>query len=280
MQILTHPMRLAILVVATCSVLPQPVGAQEPYHPALGNKQIEVRLGYFNLTTEAVVSSTRAGRPTFEVDLGQLGMDEDVDVPFVSAKFPLGSHWDVNLEYFFYDETGQRQAQTDFEYDDLIVTAGVRVDSQLGVDLLIANFGYVWRASERGEVRVGLGIHFADLTVGMQATVFANGVIVSQGSTQEDLLAPLPNIYFGGKYALSPKWLVRGRLGWLSLSYEDWDGDIFAVGVQLEYSVSERFAIGVGYTNEELDLAHEDSIGREKYDLDMTGPTLFLGVRF
>ena len=77
-------------------------------------------------------------------------------------------------------------------------------------------------------------------------------------------------------------WLerVRGRLGWLSLSYEDWDGDLFAIGAQLEYSVSKRFVIGVGYTNEDLDVAHEDSTGREKYELDMKGPTLFLGTRF
>ncbi len=64
--------------------------AQEPYHPSLGGDRIEVRFGIFKLTTEAVVSSTRSGRPTFELDLGSLGMEEDVEVPFVSAKFPLG----------------------------------------------------------------------------------------------------------------------------------------------------------------------------------------------
>ena len=277
---MSYLIRIAIFVVATSSVVAPVASAQEPYHPSLGGDKIEVRFGIFKLTTEAVVSSTRSGRPTFELDLGSLGMDEDVEVPFVSAKFPLGSHWDVNLEYFFYDETGLRQAQVDFEYDDLMVTAGARVESDLDIKLLIANFGYLWRTSDRGEVRVGLGIHMAELGVGLQATVFAGGMQVSQESTDEDLLAPLPNIYLGGKYALSPKWLVRGRLGWLSLSYEDWDGDLFAIGAQLEYSVSKRFVIGVGYTNEDLDVTHEDSFGREKYELDMKGPTLFLGTRF
>ena len=161
-----------------------------------------------------------------------------------------------------------------------MVTAGARVDSKLGVKLLIANFGYLWRTSERGEIRAGLGIHFAELEVGIGATVFANGVIVSQGFAQEDLLAPLPNIYLGGRYALSPKWLAKMRLGWLSLSYQDWDGDLLTLGAQLEYTVSKRIGVGFGYTNEDFDVTHEDSKGKERYELDMTGPTLYLRANF
>ena len=280
MSHLIYLIRLALIIFATGIFLAPAANAQEPYHPNLDQRRIEVRLGIFNLKSEALVSSTPPGRPTFELDLGAFGIDEDVEVPFISAAFPIGGHWNVNLEYFDYDENGVQQAQFDFEYEDLMVTAGARVDSKLGVKLLISNFGYLWRTSERGEIRVGLGIHFAELEVGIGATVFANGVIVSQGFAQEDLLAPLPNIYLGGRYALSPKWLAKMRLGWLSLSYQNWDGDLLALGVQLEYTVSKRFGIGFGFTHEDFDVAHEDSKGKEKYELDMTGPTLYLRANF
>ena len=273
-------LRLTVLVVVTSSLLAPVAAAQERFHPSLGKRQIEVRVGVFDLNTQVLVSSTRPGRPTFELDLGKLGTDENAEVPFIAAALPLGRHWDVNLEYFSFDESGLRQAQFDFEYDDLMVTAGARLETQLGIDLLISNFGYLWRAGERGELRAGLGIHMAELDVGMQATVFANDVIVSQGSTTEAMLAPLPNIYLGGRYALSPKWLVRARVGWLSLSYDDWDGDLLSVGAQLEYTISRRFGIGLGYTNVDLDVSHEDSVGREKYELDMTGPTLYVRAGF
>ena len=134
--------------------------------------------------------------------------------------------------------------------------------------------------AERREFRAGVGIHLAELEYGIGATVFANGVIISQGFAEEDLLAPLPNIYLGGRYALSPKWLARVRLGWLSLSYQDWDGDLLALGAQFEYTMSKRFAIGFGYTNEDFDVSHEDSKGKETYELDMTGPTLYLRANF
>ena len=254
--------------------------ADEPLYPTFERQKWELCAGVFGLTTQALVGSTRNGRPDFIIDLGNLGITESTSEPWVSLIAPLGSNWNVRLEYFTYSESGKVVATEDFEYDDLMVTTGAVVGSRLDVDLLIANYGYLWRTRDRGEIRFGVGLHMANLAYGVRATLFANDIIISDGAAREELLAPLPNLYFGGTYKLSPRFLTRLKFGWLDLTYDDWDGDLASGSVELEYLISDRYGLGLGFIDIDMDVSYEDSVGREIYKLEMQGPLLYFRAAF
>ncbi len=280
---MTRPTKISTLpalALAALSTYPLAANADESGDPGLDLQRWELRAGVFGLTADAKVGSTRDGRPSFLLDLGALGIDETVTEPWISLTAPIGSSWNVRMEYFGYHEDGTQTVQQGFEYDDLVVSAGSIVQSDFGVDLLIANFGYLWRTKDRGEFRVGLGVHMADLDYGIRATLIVNDIIISEGTAREELLAPLPNLYLGGAYQFSPRFLGRAKFGWLSLSYGDWDGELLSGSVDVEYELSDKFGVGIGYVDVDLDVKYDDSVGREVYELEMEGPLLFFRATF
>ena len=129
---ITKPVRylFAATAIALVSI---GAGANEPLYPTFERQKWEFRVGAFGLTTQALVGSTRNGRPDFIIDLGKLGITESTSEPWVSLIAPLGSNWNVRLEYFTYSESGKVVATEDFEYDDLMVTTGA-VGYPLGDD--------------------------------------------------------------------------------------------------------------------------------------------------
>ena len=280
---MTRPTKISTLpalALAALSTYPLAANADESGNPGLDLQRWELRAGVFGLTADAKVGSTRDGQPSFLLDLGALGIDETVTEPWISLTAPIGSSWNVRMEYFGYHEDGTQTVQQGFEYDDLVVSAGSIVQSDLGVDLLIANFGYLWRTKDRGEFRVGLGVHMADLDYAIRATLIVNDIIISEGTAREELLAPLPNLYLGGAYQFSRRWLGRAKFGWLSLSYDDWDGELLSGSIDVEYEISDKFGVGIGYIDVDMDVTYDDSVGREVYELEMEGPLLFFRATF
>ena len=62
--------------------------------------------------------------------------------PIFGALFNFGKRWTLRLDYFGYHDDSNTTADFNFEFDDLIVPVGARVDSSLDLDVYGANLAY------------------------------------------------------------------------------------------------------------------------------------------
>ncbi|MDX2479202.1 MAG: hypothetical protein QNK24_02565 [Desulfuromusa sp.] len=244
------------------------------------DKRITLRGGAIAYDMSGKFSSTKEGRPNVKLDLDDLDLEDDEVTYFLGANIRMGERWRLHTDYFRYSDDATQTANKDFEFDDLIVNVGARVESSLSFDLYIVNLSYDLYKSERANFGVGIGAHIVDFSLDVSSTI-----TVDDGSTgflreEENLTAPLPNLFAGGAYAFKNNLIFRYTGGWMSMSYGDYDGDlVYAQGV-LEYWPHKNIGLGAGYAYRSVDVTYKTNSKKETYDIDIPGPILYLTVGF
>jgi hypothetical protein len=85
---------------------------------------------------------------------------------------------------------------------------------------------------------------------------------------------------FFGSYALNMEWAVSGSVGWMSLNYEDYQGDLLRANAVIDYRPFRNFGLGLGYNFSELDVVHEKRLHTDSFDMDFSGPILYIKAGF
>ena len=216
------------------------------------------------------------------VDLDDLGLDENSVTPIVDARIRLGKRLSLNMGYFGYHEDGKKRSQFDFEFGDIVIPINALTDSEIDLDVYFANLGFSVYSSADTEVGLGLGVHGADFSLKVYAETDSGLPIppVPIGEETEDFLAPLPNLYFFASKAIKEKLLLHLTGGWMSLTYDDYEGDMYFVRATLEYRLKEHFGIGGGYSYYDIDVEYDTGKKLETYDVKFSGPMVYLIVGF
>ena len=68
--------------------------------------------------------------------------------------------------------------------------------------------------------------------------------------------------------------------GWMSLSYDDYDGELIFARGALEYWPFEHVGLGAGYSYISADVDRDTGKKKENYDVEMPGPIFYLTVGF
>ena len=244
------------------------------------DKRITLRGGMINYDMSGKFRSNEDYRPNYTVDLNDLGLDEDGITVFLNGSLRLGDRWRLQLDYFGYHEDATKQSDFYFEFDDVDIPVGATVDSKLGIDLYVVNLSYDIYQSNRAQVSIGLGAHVADLDLKISGELKSGDITVPLGVGDESVLAPLPNIFIAGTYALKENLILNCSGGWMSLSYGNYKGDlVFARGI-VEYWPFENVGIGGGYIVTKADIDYEPGDMKESYEITMPGPIVYLAVGF
>jgi len=94
------------------------------------------------------------------------------------------------------------------------------------------------------------------------------------------VLAPLPTIGAFATAKVHPRIELNGRLDWLSLSIDDYDGRLLNAQVSASYAISGNLALGVAYryVDYRLGVDKDGWDGRVRYKL--FGPAILLQAAF
>jgi hypothetical protein len=238
--------------------------------------------GIMHHTATGEFSSKKDGKKKVEVDLDDLGLDEKEYTPYVSARLRLSKRLSLDSGYFGYHESGKNRNEFDFDIGDITIPVNAITDSENNLDVIYVNLGYSVYSSENTEVGLGIGVHGADFSLQIAAETESVGQLppVSIGEETEDILAPLPNLYFFASRAIRDNLLLHLNGGWMSLSYDDYDGDLFFVRSTLEYRLKEHFGIGGGYSYYDFKVDYDPGGKVETYDVQFHGPVVYLIVGF
>jgi hypothetical protein len=251
--------------------------AEEPPSNGAIWKRFTVYGGAQFIQADGEFKYVRQGSPDIGVDLDDLGLDDNQISPAFGA---IMHFWDrrvtLRFDYFGYHDDANATADFEFDWNGDTIPVGAALDSNLDIDIYAVNLSYNFIRSDRARLGLGLGLHAADLDMGLTGTV--NGVVVASGDAE--VLAPLPNAYLTAAYAFTGQILVRGATGGFSLSYADWDGSMWFANVFLEYWPWKHVGFGAGYRYIGVDVDYEPGHKKETYDFKLPGPMLYLAVGF
>ena len=251
-----------------------PAAAQDvvPTHPALTDRFYLGAGAFVPRTSTSAQLTSRAGIGTI-VDFEEtLGMKTGKTVPAGFARWRFGERWRLEGEYFQLNRSGQRSIDRTIEFGDSTYPINANLQSNFDFSDLRLSVGYSFFRTRDKEIGVGLGLHVAAYDISL-----TNNAI---GTEQEDVTAPLPVLSFYGQFALTDRWAVGARMDWLSLSYENYDGSLTSLGIDVMYQPFRHVGFGLGYRNLFIDMKAEKNGRHLKLDQSFQGPMLFMNVSF
>lgn len=256
------------------SLLAMTVQAQDP--------SVQIKLGAFAQTTEATVSASRDQGTGTDLSLQSLGHDDSQTNVWASAKWQFNERWQLWGNVSQFDSKGDIDRNFYFEFGDIDVPSDIEsvegtlnVDSHFNADLYIVNLGYELYQSPRVKIDAGLGIHVVDFGLDMDVALTANNLTESLGSESSDVTAPLPNLVLFGQWELSEKLEISSPLGWLSLDYDDYDGELTALELDIDYALTPHFGLGAGYRFIDYRVTKTGERLTSSFESLFQGPTLY-----
>lgn len=219
--------------------------------------------------------------PKVTVDFDNvLGLEDSSETTFLSYQWRYSEKWSLQVYYSQFEGEGEKRATRDFNYDGEEYTAGALLESEFNLDTILVSTSYSFVRDSSKEFGLGFGLHAFDIETSISAEVGLQGIHREGTRVSEEVLAPLPNLRVYGTYMITPKWEVQATAGWLSFSYDDYDGDYLFVTFITEYRITDHFGLGVAYQIAEIDVEFDDSKSSNEFNFDLYGPSVFLGYGF
>jgi len=249
--------------------------AQEapPVHPALHDR-FYFGVGAFmpKTSTSAELDSATLGAGT-NINFEQaLGMETTKTVPEAFLRYRLTDRWRFDGEYFALDRTGNRTLDQDVHWGDVVFPVNTQVQSKFNFQDIRISAGYSFFRTTDKEVGVGLGFHVTSY----DASIGANGI----GNEAKKVTAPLPVLSGYGQFALTDTWAIGARLDRFSMKYDQYEGSITSMGVDLMYQPVRHFGLGVAYRSLFIKLTATGSDLTGTFDQTFQGPLFFVNGSF
>jgi len=275
--------RFRLLFAASSALLGFSAAAQNngsALNPILDDR-FTLRLGaYFEKVDSAVAKFNPDIDVDTKIDLERAGLDDDDTSLVVQGRWRFAERWQTNFGYYGTDRSGSTTAEGDIEFGDLIIPARGKVDSRFSADIYAVDIGYSIVKTPRSEFGLRLGLHAVDLAVELKGSGTIGESDFELGSASSDTLAPLLNIGLFGTYAFNPKLSVSASLGYFSLDYDKYDGEIAFAEANADYRITDTLGVGLGYSFLDLSLDVDEPILDERYEFDYRGPVLYLSAGF
>jgi hypothetical protein len=250
-------------------------------NPALEDK-FSFKLGAIYNEIDGTVTIARAPLPETPVDIDDvLGIDTSQTNPWLGFRWRFGDHWALNFHYDRFDQSGVAEVREEFNLDGVIYPVGARIETDFRADAYVMDVSYnIWQA-QNYEAGVGVGLHAFDLKLNADASLLLGNEYEEYNASSEDLLAPVPNLRLYGTYAFSEKTSVTVNGGWLSLTYDDYDGSYYYIDAHLEYRITQRWGAGLGGQYTDVDVEHDSGNGDfEELNVNFSGVQAYITYSF
>jgi hypothetical protein len=245
---------------------------------------LSLSLGGMNHRGKATLASTREDAPVNRLTFADLGLDDQTRVFWGDFSWQFADRWQFSLAYTSFSANGFKSASKGGNFGDIDWEIGASLSTEFDLELYIADLTWDFLTTERSHLGVGVGLHAADVDISLVAEV--TGSIGGSGADRAvraesaSVLAPLPNVSMVGGIMLTENVYLGGHLGWMSLTYDKYDGSLFSARGALEWRPWKNFGLGAAYQYVDLDVEIDEGSRIEDYDFRFYGPILFVSVGF
>ena len=208
--------------------------------------------GYFFLSTDMRV---RVDGETAEAT----GSDVDYDDTFGIGdfdRFRAEGSWRIaprhvlRAMYFQNNRHGTRSIEREVEFGDETFPLGATVNASSELTVAQLSYDYAFLRRARYEIAGGIGIHYVDMGLRLDATVTAPG---SQASRSADgratTAAPMPVLGLRGLWRLSDAFYISAQLQYFYLEFDPYSGSLIDLKASVVWQLADHVGVGLGYND-------------------------------
>ncbi len=272
---------LSLLVTGILSCSASAADSYDGIHP-LQSDPFSFALGaFFPDVSGKFWKNSPDGDDGTDVDLhDDFGVDNSQTLPAFALTWRFSNKSRLQAEYFTFGQSNSHALDKEIDWGGLDFAVGATVKSNMDLGIIRAFYGFSFIKDDKKELGAGAGLHYLDIDVSLKGDATINGEPVLDVARGIDDGAILPNVGIYGNYALSPKWLLIGRVDWISANIDIYDGSFWNVEGAIQYQTFEHFGVGLSYRYIAFDIEVDDNGGWGMMDIDYTGPMLFFTANF
>ena len=270
-----------VMLVASLGaiVFAQPARTED-LHPYLSKKH-RLTVGGFWQESEASLTAAREPLDPTAVNLEAMGLKDRDATWMVEYRFRKNPRWQYSASLYRYRQSADLTAEKAFNFDGIEVEVGSALETSLTIDTYIFDAMYTLRRTPHSELAIGGGFHVLDNDIIVNSRRRVNGnetAEIERGSAA--LIAPLPNLRATYFHAFSPKLSLMATAGWLSLSYEQYDGDFRYLRLKAEYLLTDALGVSAGFQFASIDAQENLDRGYNRFDVEFSGLTVGVSYAF
>jgi hypothetical protein len=210
-----------------------------------------------------------------DIDLERnLGLQATATVARLEGYYRFGDHGRVDLTLFQYSRDATRQIDRTIEFGDSEYPVSTVVNTSADVTIFKAAYTFEFLRRERAFFGVTAGLYTASSRTRLNAPEI--GV-----DSSNDIQAPLPVIGVRGAFDIGERVALRGSVEWFGITTNKASGRLTDANIGVDYSFTERIALGLAYDNMSMDVTAVSDRGFEtRLDWVYEGPMLYLKLNF
>jgi len=233
---------------------------------------------YPTISSTARLDNTATARPGTEVRLeDELALSDRKGTPYINLGMRLGENWRIEFEYYALKRDATKTITRDIDWGDVTYPVGATINTKFDSTIYRLTGGWSFIRNQQAEAGLSFGLHSTDFKTHLSGQTTGGAGFQTEGFDQ---LVPLPTVGLYGSYLVAPQVILRGRVDFLSLKYQDYDGRLMNWMGAVDWRVTKNFGVGVGYryVDYKLEATKSNFTGEVQYTFK--GPTLYVNGAF
>jgi len=259
------------------------IAAQDSaYHPALSDNFV-FTVGAFRSDNSFKISAEGVEIDNDDIDFGNsVGVDKSNTIANVQLRWKFGRErkWSIWGQYFSNDATGDATLKEDVDWQDITFREGTFVEGGVKLEVIRLFLGRSFVKNDQHDFGAGVGIHNLDISAYVGGEILINDETTEYQSADASGSQILPNV--GTWYSFSPasRWLIHGRVDWISANIGDYDGTMWNTNVGVNFQAWRHVGFDLSYQYFNLDLEVDKGDWRGGVDMIYSGPVLAVTVNW
>lgn len=283
---------LRTFVAVAVLVIGSSANAQSDYgrfdHP------VRVYVGGFWAETDSEVSINPPDRevlPTISLE-EFLGVTDSKGAAWGGIEWQFARRHRLGFEYFSLERSGgvSDTFTPPIEISDIFIESGA-ISTFYNTAISRLTYGYAIFQGERSELQLNIGIHIADLEIGIglagqicdPTTIPTQppGCPVAETRTAaESVTAPLPHIGGSFTYRMTQSLALHVKAMGFSVELDSIDGSITEFDADVAWQPGDHFGLGAGFRYFKTSVVGTGSKLNGKFDFEYIGPTIYVHATF
>jgi hypothetical protein len=211
-----------------------------------------VDAGYFFMSTDMRV---RVDGETTE----SVGSDVDYDDTFgigdfdrfrAEASWRIAPRHLVRAMYFQNNRSASRSLERDVTFGDETFPLGVTVNARSELTVAQLSYEYAFLRRDNYELAGGIGVHYLDMSLGLDATLAAQGGTASRSLDENATTqAPLPVLGLRGLWRLPHDFYITAQVQYFYVQFDPYSGSLIDLKASLVWQFADHVGIGIGYND-------------------------------
>ncbi|HEY4370091.1 MAG TPA: hypothetical protein VGN07_22865 [Steroidobacteraceae bacterium] len=243
-------MRTLIIALIACGATGAVHAAEAERNPL--ESKVIVEAGWFLMATDMRVrvdGETTASTGS-NVDFDDTFGIGDFDRFRAEMSWRIAPRHLVRAMYFQNNRTASRALDRDVEFGGETYPVGVTVDARSKLTVAQLSYEYAFLKRDNYELAGGIGVHYIDMALGLNATVAGQGGSASRNLDQEATTqAPLPVLGLRGLWRLPHDFYASAQVQYFYIELDPYKGSLIDLKASLVWQFSDHVGVGVAYND-------------------------------